>query len=144
MSLSPAETLHVLLPEHAPEHGSALDVALELQLGVPAEAVDALRARTGLGLADILAVVSMSNSTLKRRRQRAERLSPEASDALFRLLHIFRAAEAVLGSGDRARRWLITPSRALGHHRPLDLLTGSLGARLVEEELAALEHGFLA
>lgn len=144
MSVAPSETLLLLRPAHTPRIVSPLDVALEPRLGVPAEAFDTLRERTGLSLGDILEVVPVSNSTLKRRRKRAEMLSAEAADALFRLLHAFREAEAVLGSREKARAWIITPSRALNHHRPLDLLASSVGARIVEDELAALEHGFLA
>ena len=144
MTVTPSETLLLLRPDHAAGIVSPLDVALELRLGVPAEAIDTLRERTGLSLGDILEVVPVSNSTLKRRRQRAEMLPAEAADALFRLLHTFREAEAVLGSREKARAWIVTPSRALNHHRPLDLLASSVGARIVEDELAALEHGFLA
>lgn len=144
MSITQAETLHILLPEQEAASASLLEVALELRLGVPAEAIDTVRELTGLSLANVLEVVPVSNSTLKRRRQRSERLPSEVSDALFRLLHTFREAEDVLGSREKARAWLVTPSRALNHHRPLDLLASSLGSRIVEEELAALDHGFLA
>lgn len=144
MTATASETFHILLPGEERGTASALEVALELRLGVPAEAIDAVRERTGLNLSEILQVLSVSNSTLKRRRQRSERLPLEVADALFRLLHVFQSAEDVLGTRDQARTWLVTPNRALNHHRPLDLLASTVGTRIVEDELSALDHGFLA
>jgi putative toxin-antitoxin system antitoxin component (TIGR02293 family) len=146
MAITYAETFHLLLPNTTEQDTtpSALEVALQLRQGVPVESVDALRQQTGLRLVDVLDAVSISYSTFKRRRQRSERLSSDASDTLFRMLYVFRTAAEVLGSDEKARTWLVTPSRALDHHRPLDLLRSSLGARVVEDELAALDHGFLA
>jgi putative toxin-antitoxin system antitoxin component (TIGR02293 family) len=144
MTMNPADTLQILLPQSAEPGRSALDVALELRLGVPVLGLDAVRETTGLAMRDLLEVVPVSESTLKRRRQRGERLPADVADALFRLLHVFRLAQHVLGSTDKARNWLLTPTRALSHHRPLELLSSALGARIVEDELLALEHGFLA
>jgi putative toxin-antitoxin system antitoxin component (TIGR02293 family) len=129
MMLSPSETLHVLLPAHSTGAQSSLEVALELGSGLPAESVDVVREVTGLSLEDVLDILPISNSTLKRRWQQGQYLSSDVADALFQLLHVFLQAARTLGTADKARRWLVTPSRGLNHHTPLSLLTNSLGAR---------------
>lgn len=139
-----AETFNVLSPDGAATHRSALDVALEISLGIPVDGLDHVRSYTGLSAADLLLVAQTSASTLKRRRREDARLPAAAADALFRLVQVFRQAEHVFGSRDKAREWLLTPSRALNHHRPLALLASTPGTRVVEAELASIEHGFLA
>jgi putative toxin-antitoxin system antitoxin component (TIGR02293 family) len=47
----------------------------------------------------------------------------------------------VLGSTDKAARWLHTENRALGGQTPLALLDTDLGTRQVEEVLGRIEHG---
>jgi putative toxin-antitoxin system antitoxin component (TIGR02293 family) len=69
-------------------------------------------------------------------------LPASIADALFRLLQVFRQAEQVLSSRETARTWLLTPSRALNHHAPLAPLASTPGTRIVEAELAAIDHGF--
>jgi putative toxin-antitoxin system antitoxin component (TIGR02293 family) len=144
MMLSPSETLHVLLPAHSAHAQSSLEVVLELRSGLPAESIDVVREVTGLSLEDVLDVLPMSNSTLKRRRQQGQNLSSDVADSLFQILHAFLQAASTLGTADKARHWLVTPSRGLNHHTPISLLTNSLGARIVEDELASIEHGFMA
>jgi putative toxin-antitoxin system antitoxin component (TIGR02293 family) len=51
-----------------------------------------------------------------------------------------RVAE-VLGSEEKASRWLMTPNRALGGEPPIALLETDLGARQVEDVLGRIEHG---
>jgi putative toxin-antitoxin system antitoxin component (TIGR02293 family) len=141
MSTLAAEAFHVLSPDRAAPSGS-LEVALELSIGVPAAGIDHVRRYTGLSLSELLMVVPSSTSTLKRRRSTDALLPASVADALFRLVQVFRQAEQVLGSRDKARNWLLTPSRALNHHAPLALLASTPGTRIVEAELAAIDHGF--
>jgi putative toxin-antitoxin system antitoxin component (TIGR02293 family) len=79
--------------------------------------------------------------TLRHRRARGERLSPEESDRVIRLGRTLSSAERTFGDRDRAWRWLRKANRSLGGHRPLDLLATETGARAVEESLIRLDEG---
>ena len=57
---------------------------------------------------------------------------------------IFALAIKVLGTPQDAKEWLSTPQIDLGDRVPLDLLTTSAGASLVEEVLNRMEYGILA
>ena len=75
------------------------------------------------------------------RRKRGRKLRPDDSDRLLRLGRLARLAEEVLGSSDKAARWLRRPNRALGGDIPLDRLDTDPGARDVEALLLRIAHG---
>ena len=74
------------------------------------------------------------------RRKKARRLGPEESDRVFRFARIATRASEVLGSEDKARRWLHRPNRALGNMLPLTLLATDAGIEQIETVLGRLEH----
>ncbi len=92
---------------------------------------------TGEGLADHL---SISRSTLLRRRK-AGHLDMLESDRLLRYARLFGRAAEVLGSEEAARGWLRTPARALAYATPLTFSETEVGAREVEHLLGRIEHG---
>ena len=138
------ETFRILRPDAGRDVGSPLEMALELRTGLPVDGLENVRRETGLPLGELLAIAGLSESTVKRRRSSGGRLPTEATDVLYRLLQLFARARTVLGTVDAARAWFLAPSRALGHHRPLDLVSSALGGELLRDELDAIEHGFLA
>lgn len=79
--------------------------------------------------------------TLRHRRARRERLSPEESDRVVRLARTLSSAERTFGDRPQAWRWLRKPNRSLGGQRPVDLLATETGARAVEESLVRLDEG---
>jgi putative toxin-antitoxin system antitoxin component (TIGR02293 family) len=54
---------------------------------------------------------------------------------------VTRRAVEVIGDRERARRWLGTPVRALGHSTPISLLNTEPGEQSVLTVLGRLEHG---
>ncbi|MGH7820220.1 MAG: type II RES/Xre toxin-antitoxin system antitoxin [Candidatus Binatia bacterium] len=107
--------------------------------GLPLEALHELVA-AGFSMSEVQELV-INPRTLRHRRARAERLSPEESDRVVRLVRISSAAERTFGDRERAWRWLRKTNRSLGGHRPLDLLATETGARAVEESLIRLDEG---
>ncbi len=71
-------------------------------------------------------------------------MSDAAPKEAVRLTRVFAAAKQVLGSEDKARRWMLKPSRALGGETPLHLLDTDIGANAVFDELGRIEHGVFA
>lgn len=113
-----------------------------VRAGLPYASLDAVAKRLGLGRGEMVRVLGMPARTLARRKA-ARRLRPEESDRLYRLSRVAALAEEVLGTTDKARRWLHAPNRALGHETPLDLLDTDLGTRQVEDVLLRIAHGVL-
>jgi putative toxin-antitoxin system antitoxin component (TIGR02293 family) len=58
-----------------------------------------------------------------------------------RIARIAAVAEETFQNAEKAAAWLRRPNRALGDHKPLDLLITSTGARLVEDVLGRIATG---
>lgn len=86
-------------------------------------------------------VVRIPASTLAR-RQREGQLTPAESDRLARIAKVFSdAVDLFEGDKAAARKWLSSPSKALGGETPLKYSKSELGAREVEKLIGRLEHG---
>ena len=119
---------------------SELDLAQAIHGGLPTRAVDAVLA-AGLLEAQELFELVIPRRTLARRKQKGQRLTPEQSDRLARVVRVVSRAEEALGDETKAARWLRRPNRALAGVRPIDLQESDVGSRMVERVLARIEHG---
>jgi putative toxin-antitoxin system antitoxin component (TIGR02293 family) len=91
----------------------------------------------------LLRILGVSERTVQRKRLHSERLSPAASDRLYRIDRIYDLAVDVFGDGDKAAQWLKRPSRALANEPPLKLLDTDAGTQQVEQELRQIQYGFV-
>lgn len=112
----------------------------QLRSGLPYAALEAVASGFQIDTADLVAVLHVPLRTLARRK-REKRLHADESDRLFRLGRIAALAEDVLGSREKATRWLHEPNRALGNAIPLRQLDTEVGARQVEDLLLRIAHG---
>ena len=108
--------------------------------GLPFVSLEKVMERFGLSREEISAALDLPVRTMARRKQE-QRLHRDESDRLFRFVRIAAQAAEVLGSEEKASRWLHSPNRALGGGRPLDLVDTDLGAREVEAVLGRIEYG---
>jgi putative toxin-antitoxin system antitoxin component (TIGR02293 family) len=122
---------------------SAEGLHAQLRAGLPYAALEAISAGFDVAREDLIAVLHVPPRTLARRK-REKRLRPDESDRLFRLGRIAALAEDVLGSREKASRWLHMPNRALGQAVPLRHLDTELGARQVEDLLVRIAHGVVS
>ena len=116
------------------------DLLAQLRMGLPYASVEALAAGFDIGKDELVAVLHLPPRTLARRK-REQRLRADESDRLFRVGRIAALAEELLGSREKASRWLHRPNRALGRVIPLRHLDTDLGARRVEDLLLRIAHG---
>jgi putative toxin-antitoxin system antitoxin component (TIGR02293 family) len=115
----------------------------QLRAGLPYAALEAVASSFDIAREDLVAVLHLPPRTLARRK-REKRLRADESDRLFRLGRIAALAEEVLGTREKATRWLHTPNRALGQAVPLRHLDTELGARQVEDLLIRIAHGVMS
>jgi putative toxin-antitoxin system antitoxin component (TIGR02293 family) len=116
------------------------DLNAWIRKGLPFRSLERVMERFGLNREEISSALDLPPRTLARRKQE-RRLHPGESDRLFRLVRIAERASEVLGSEEKASRWLHTANRALGGKPPLGFLDTDLGSRQVEEVLGRIEHG---
>ena len=108
--------------------------------GLPFREIEELRAEIDEPLEVVGHHVSISRSTLQRRRA-DRRLSPQESDRVLRFRRLVEHATKVFGDLIRARQWLKSPQRGLGGAVPLDYAVTEVGAREVENLLGRIDYG---
>lgn len=140
MATAPTPTAPEVLafPELDAEQVSTLVGAV--RNGLPADRFDALQAALGVTTGELAEVLNISQSTLSRRRRRGY-FEADESERLVRIGALVVRAVEVMGTLERARRWLTAPVRALGGERPLQYASVEPGAREVERLLGRIEHG---
>ncbi|MBI4529596.1 MAG: DUF2384 domain-containing protein [Deltaproteobacteria bacterium] len=111
--------------------------------GLPYASVEVVMAKFGLTRDETGTVLRLPQRTLARRKKE-RRLRADESDRLLRLARIGAQAAEVLGSEEKAARWLRRPNRALENRVPLELLDSDIGSRQVEDVLGRIEHGVVS
>lgn len=119
---------------------SDLEWVRAVEEGLPTEAVEAAIERGVLSWSDVQELV-LPRRTFSHRKARSNRLTPEESDRLLRLLRAIAKAKDTFQDEEKARRWLRKPNRALGGAVPFEMLKTASGARLVEQVLGRIAHG---
>ena len=122
---------------------SRLDVHEVLERGIPSSAFNFLLSRVKvLEPEAVRKAVGLSVRTVQRRNQTPQKpLSPEQSGRAWKFAELLAQATEVLGSQEAAEQWLNTPAMALDQRRPIELLSTSVGAEMVERLLFQIDHG---
>ena len=120
-----------------------IDVHEMLERGIPGSAFNYLVSHvTVLASADVHKAVGVSLRTMQRRSQAPRKpLSAGQSSRAWQFAEILARATDVLGTQELAERWLSMLALALDRRRPIDLLSTSIGAQMVEQILGRVEHG---
>lgn len=108
--------------------------------GLPYASLEAVMVKFGLARREAASALHLPQRTIARRKKE-RKLRADESDRLLRLARLGAHATYVLGSEEKASRWLRRPNRALGNQVPLELLESDIGARQVEEVLGRIEYG---
>jgi putative toxin-antitoxin system antitoxin component (TIGR02293 family) len=121
-------------------HLGPAEIIEHINKGLPFRELEHVRSQIDEPLESLARQLSISRSTLQRRRAE-KKLSPPESDRLMRFCQIMRHAARVFGSLERARAWLKHPQRGLGGAIPLDYASTEVGAREVENLLGRIDYG---
>ena len=117
------------------------DLARQVRTGLPASTVALLAGTLSLHRSQVAERLNIPPRTLSRRLATRSRLTHDESDRTLRMARIVALAKEVLGSEDKASRWMSNPNRALGGKRPFDRLDTEPGVRSVEELLYGIAYG---
>ena len=111
-----------------------------IQKGLPFSDLKALQTQIDVPLEQLAGKLSISRSTLQRRKTNG-RLSPDESDKVMRFARLLEHATDVFGEIDKARAWLKHPQYGLGGAVPLDYAETEIGAREVDNLLGRIDYG---
>lgn len=121
--------------------GSQEKMLAKIKKGLRFSAIAQLENALHASQKDIAEVLSISSSTLQRRKKSGH-LQTDESDRVVRLARLKDAALALMqGDDDAAVTWLHTPLDVLGGESPLAHASTELGARDVEDLIGRLRHG---
>ena len=112
----------------------------QIQKGLRFSELETLQNSIDLPFEQLAAKLSISRSTLQRRKA-AGRLSPDESDKVMRYSRLVRQAADFFGDIEKARAWLKHPQYGLGGAVPLDYARTETGAREVENLLGRMKYG---
>ena len=116
------------------------DLIRQIQKGLRFTELETLQSTIDLPFEQLAAKLSISRSTLQRRKA-AGRLSPDESDKVMRYSRLVRQAADFFGDIEKARAWLKHPQYGLGGAVPLDYAKTEAGAREVENLLGRMKYG---
>jgi putative toxin-antitoxin system antitoxin component (TIGR02293 family) len=111
-----------------------------IRKGLDFSVAEALAQHLGTDLEVVLDVIGLTGGTVSRRK-RANTLTPQESDRLYRVLKVTAHAERVLDDPQKAKVWLFRNNRVLGGQQPFSLLDNGAGAEAVEEVLIQIDYG---
>ncbi|MGB7208427.1 MAG: antitoxin Xre/MbcA/ParS toxin-binding domain-containing protein [Pyrinomonadaceae bacterium] len=112
-----------------------------IEQGFSFNTLERVRRETGLPMNILADSIGISPRTLTRRKKE-KKLTSSESDRLVSLSRLLTfATELFAGSTEKALRWFVTPSPALGNVSPIEMAATNTGAREVESLIGRLEHG---
>jgi putative toxin-antitoxin system antitoxin component (TIGR02293 family) len=123
----------------ARKHIEPREAIKHIRKGLPYSELEHLRTELDEPMEVLARQLSISRSTLQRRKTE-RRLLPEESDRVMRFWRILRHATQVFGTTDRARQWLKYPQRGIGHAIPLEYARSEIGAREVDDMLGRIDY----
>jgi putative toxin-antitoxin system antitoxin component (TIGR02293 family) len=119
---------------------SQLDFVPLLRKGLPYEALESVTDKLDISVEVASVALQLARRTLARRKE-SNRLDAQESERIVRLAGIAAHATSILGTIEKAKRWLTADNRALGGAAPISLLDTDVGTRAVEDVLLRIEHG---
>jgi putative toxin-antitoxin system antitoxin component (TIGR02293 family) len=123
----------------ARKHIEPREAIKHISKGLPFSELEHLRSEIDESLESMSHQLSISRSTLQRRKAE-RRLSPQESDRVMRFWMILRHAVDLFGNIERARAWLKHPQFGLGGAVPLEFAKTEVGAREVEDLLGRIDY----
>jgi putative toxin-antitoxin system antitoxin component (TIGR02293 family) len=115
-----------------------------IQAGLSFSIFEKIRTIFPFTLQDWSSFLDISPKSLQRYSNEKRAFKPIHSEKIIELTEVMVFGFEVFEDMDKLRSWLNTPSFALGHKKPLDLIKNSYGKELVMRELIGLEHGIFA
>ena len=123
---------------------TSMDFVSLVRTGLPVAALEAVTRELDLPVDATAALLGLARRTIARRKQANAPLDSLQSERVLRAASALAHATDVLGSLEKARRWMLKANRSLGGAIPLSLLDTDIGAAAVNDALSRIEYGVFA
>jgi len=118
-----------------------LDFVDIIRKGLPVSVFSSLCDQIDLSEEMVAKSLRIATRTAARRKQQGGLLKPHESELVLRLARVMADGADVLGSEEKAKKWLIADCRALGGKQPITLLDTDIGFQDVMDVFGRIEHG---
>lgn len=119
----------------------SLELNRRIRQGVSFAALTRLQKQYGFSRSELLTMLAISQST-SQRREIEGKLSVDEGDKILRYARLLDLAlELVNGNRENALQWLSTPNPELSGETPLSYAQTGVGAEVVRNLIAKIEHG---
>jgi putative toxin-antitoxin system antitoxin component (TIGR02293 family) len=122
--------------------GKTLTLTQLVRRGAPLSVIKKLETAYGSSQSELSEYLSISLSTLNRRKQKGEKLTSDETDKAVRYARLYRlAVDMMKGDSDAALRWLKSPKKVFAGETPMERATTEAGASEVEQIIGRIRHG---
>lgn len=112
--------------------------------GIPYSLFDLIQQYAPFSENDWAKFLDISTKSLQRYKSASKPFKSIHSEKIIEIMEVTKTGIETFGNVDKFKRWLDTPSFALGRMKPAELLEDSYGKDLVLGELIRISHGILA
>ena len=116
--------------------GYKLQVIGRIRIGVRKDEWKQLINKIGSTEKELESILPASISSM----QKKETYGKETSERIYELARLYGIGYEVFDSKDDFKKWLMTPSKALGNKIPFELLDSSFGFEMVENEIVRIKY----
>jgi len=116
--------------------GYKLQVIGRIRIGVRKDEWKQLINKIGSTEKELESILPASISSM----QKKETYGKETSERIYELARLYGIGYEVFDTKDDFKKWLMTPSKALGNKMPFELLDSSFGFEMVENEIVRIKY----
>ncbi len=117
------------------------DNVQRVRIGFKHTELEGLAKTLGVSQEQVIALLKLPRSTIKRQQSEGRLFSAEHSDRMYRALKLIDVSTDTLGDHDEAVRWLQREHPSLGGVTAMSLVDTTAGYERVLDELERIAHG---
>lgn len=135
------ERNRIILSNHETFLNDKIDIIQAIENGLPYESFETIYEESPFTQNFWAETLGISTKSLNRYKQSNKKFKPLQSEKIIELAEVLNIGKKVFDNDEDFKIWLNTPSIALGHNKPIDLIKNSYGKELVVTELTNIDQG---
>ncbi len=120
---------------------TTMTIAIKAAEGLKAQALNDFERISGLSKQMVAKFLHVTSRSLSRYIEDDRKLDASKSEAILKLIALYKKGTDVLGSKDEFNSWLAKPAFGLRNMVPFQLMETSSGIDLIDEELDRIAYG---
>lgn len=123
---------------------SMYDAIQTVREGIPYYAFENYASRGPFTMADWSEFLGLSERSLQRYKKDKKSFDRLHSDRIIEIVRVLNKGVEVFGNEEKFAIWMNSKIIALGGIKPRELLDSSIGIKILDDELTAIDYGLFA